>query len=57
VYGNLNRVASSRRLEREAARNLEVMWLLGRRVPDHKTIADFRKDNGKAKYRTELLRP
>jgi transposase len=39
-------VQSSRRLEREAGRNLEVMWLLGRLLPDHKTIADFRKDNG-----------
>ena len=48
VYGYLNRVQSSRRLEREAGRNLEVMWLLGRLVPDHKTIADFRKDNGRA---------
>jgi transposase len=48
VYGYLNRVQSSRRLEREAGRNLEVMWLLGRLVPDHKTIADFRKDNGSA---------
>jgi transposase len=47
VYGYLNRVQSSRRLEREAGRNLEVMWLLGRLVPDHKTIADFRKDNGR----------
>ena len=46
IYGYLNRVQSSRRLEREAGRNLEVMWLLGRLVPDHKTIADFRKDNG-----------
>jgi transposase len=45
IYGYLNRVQSSRRLEREAARNVEVMWLLGRLVPDHKTIADFRKDN------------
>src|SRR5216684_4096597 len=43
-----NRVQSSRRLEREAGRNLEVMWLTGRLVPDHKTIADFRKDNGPA---------
>jgi transposase len=41
-------VQSSRRLEREAGRNLEVMWLTGRLVPDHKTIADFRKDNGPA---------
>src|SRR5689334_2371867 len=48
IYGYLNRVQSSRRLEREAARNVEVMWLTGRLVPDHKTIADFRKDNGKA---------
>ncbi len=48
IYGYLNRVQSSRRLEREAGRNLEVMWLSGRLVPDHKTIADFRKDNGPA---------
>src|SRR5436853_2106037 len=48
IYGYLNRVQSSRRLEREAERNLEVMWLTGRLVPDHKTIADFRKDNGRA---------
>ena len=48
VYGYLNRVHSSRRLEREAGRNVEVMWLTGRLVPDHKTIADFRKDNGAA---------
>jgi transposase len=48
IYGYLNRVQSSRRLEREAGRNLEVMWLLGRLAPDHKTIADFRKDNGGA---------
>jgi transposase len=41
-------VQSSRRLEREAGRNVEVMWLLGRLAPDHKTIADFRKDNGLA---------
>jgi transposase len=46
VYGYLNRVQSSRRLEREAGRNLELLWLLGRLTPDHKTIADFRKDNG-----------
>ena len=43
IYGYLNRVQSSRRLEREACRNVEVMWLAGRLVPDHKTIADFRK--------------
>tara|TARA_B100000315_G_scaffold222010_1_gene225794 strand:+ start:377 stop:1819 length:1443 start_codon:yes stop_codon:yes gene_type:complete len=48
IYGYLHRVQSSRRLEREAGRNVEVMWLLGRLIPDHKTIADFRKDNGKA---------
>jgi transposase len=48
LYGYLNRVQSSRRLEREAARNVEVMWLTGRLIPDHKTIADFRKDNGAA---------
>ncbi len=48
IYGYLNRVQSSRRLEREALRNVEVMWLAGRLVPDHKTIADFRKDNGSA---------
>ena len=48
IYGYLNRVQSSRRLEREAGRNMEVMWLIGRLVPDHKTIADFRKDSGPA---------
>lgn len=48
IYGYLNKVQSSRRLEREAGRNVEVMWLTGRLAPDHKTIADFRKDNGKA---------
>src|SRR6202047_699237 len=48
IYGYLNRVQSSRRLEREAGRNLELMWLTGRLVPDHKTIADFRKENGPA---------
>src|SRR3979490_2831237 len=48
IYGYLNRVQSSRRLERDAGRNVEVMWLTGRLVPDHKTIADFRKDNGPA---------
>src|ERR1700733_320303 len=46
IYGYLNRVQSSRRLEREALRNVEVMWLTGRLIPDHKTIADFRKDSG-----------
>src|SRR6516165_9612083 len=48
IYGYLNRVQSSRRLEREAGRNVEVMWLTGRLIPDHKTIADFRKDSGQA---------
>jgi transposase/macrodomain Ter protein organizer (MatP/YcbG family) len=48
IYGYLNRVQSSRRLEREAGRNVEVMWLTGRLIPDHKTIADFRKDSGSA---------
>ena len=48
IYGYLNRVQSSRRLEREALRNVEVMWLTGRLGPDHKTIAEFRKDNGRA---------
>src|SRR5216684_291865 len=48
IYGYLNRVQSSRRLEREAGRNIEVMWLTGRLAPDHKTIADFRTDNGTA---------
>ena len=48
VYGYLNRISSSRRLELEAGRNVEAMWLCRRLVPDHKTIADFRKDNGRA---------
>ncbi len=48
IYGYLNRVQSNRRLEREALRNVEVMWLTGRLIPDHKTIADFRKDSGPA---------
>lgn len=48
LYGYLNRVQSSRRLEREAKRNVEVMWLTGRLAPDFKTIADFRKNNGAA---------
>jgi transposase len=48
LYGYLNRIQSSRRLEREAHRNLELMWLAGRLAPDFKTIADFRKDNGPA---------
>src|ERR687894_2877000 len=48
IYGYLNRVQSSRRLEREAGRNVELMWLTGRLAPDFKTIADFRRDNGPA---------
>ena len=48
IYGYLNRVQSSRRLEREAQRNVELMWLTGRLAPDFKTIADFRRDNSKA---------
>lgn len=48
IYGYLNRVQSSRRLEREAQRNIELMWLTGRLSPDFKTIADFRRDNGAA---------
>lgn len=48
IYGYLNRVQSSRRLEREAGRNVELMWLLGRLAPDFKTIADFRRHNTKA---------
>ena len=48
IYGYLNRVPSSRRLERECQRNIEVIWLTGQLAPDFKTIADFRKDNGRA---------
>lgn len=48
IYGYLNRIQSSRRLEREAQRNAELMWLTGRLTPDFKTIADFRRDNGAA---------
>ena len=48
IYGYLNRIQSSRRLEKEAGRNVELMWLTGRLAPDFKTIANFRKDNGKA---------
>ena len=60
IYGYLNRVQSSRLLERDAGRNVEVIWLTGRLVPDHKTIADFRKDNGRAirkVYARTLWRP
>jgi transposase len=48
VYGYINRVQSSRRLERECQRNVEVMWLTGCLAPDFKTIADFRKNSGQA---------
>ncbi len=48
LYGYLNQVQSSRRLEREAGRNLELMWLTGKLAPDFKTIADFRRDSGEA---------
>jgi transposase len=48
LYGYLNRIPSSRRLERETQRNIELIWLTGRLMPDFKTIADFRKDNGPA---------
>jgi transposase len=48
IYGYLNRIQSSRRLEKETQRNVELMWLVGRLTPDFKTIANFRKDNGKA---------
>lgn len=47
LYGNLNHIQSSRRLERECQRNVELMWLIGRLAPDFKTIADFRRENGK----------
>ena len=48
LYGYLNQIQSSRRLERECQRNVEVMWLIGQLTPDFKTIADFRRDNGPA---------
>jgi transposase len=48
IYGYLNRIQSSRRMEREAQGNVELIWLTGRLMPDFKTIADFRKDNGSA---------
>jgi transposase len=48
IYGYLNRIPSSRRLERECQRNVELMWLTGRLAPDFKAIADFRRDNGLA---------
>lgn len=52
IYGYLNRIPSSRRLEREAHRNVEVMWLMGRLAPDHKTIANFRTFNATAIRKT-----
>ena len=52
IYGYLNRIPSSRRMERETGRNVEVMWLIGKLMPDHKTIADFRRDNGPAIRKT-----
>src|SRR3974390_600180 len=48
LYGYLNRIQSSRRLERETERNIELMWLTGRLMPDFKTMADCRRDNGRA---------
>jgi len=48
IYDYLNRIQSSRRLERESQRNLELIWLMGRLIPDFKTIANFRKNNGPA---------
>jgi len=54
AYGYLNQVQSSRRLERECGRNLELIWLMGRLAPDFKTIADFRKDNGPAMGRDDI---
>src|SRR5512133_4149934 len=48
IYGYLNRIQSSRRLERECQRNVELMWLTGRLAPDFKTIADFRRHSGAA---------
>ena len=51
LYGYLNRIQSSRRLERESQRNIELMWLTGRLTPDFKTIADFRRDSGPGKWR------
>src|SRR6187402_3468412 len=48
VYGYLNSLASSRRLEQECKRNIEMMWLCSKLIPDHKTISDFRRNNGEA---------
>ncbi len=57
IYGYLNAVPSSRRLEREAGRNVELMWLTERLAPDHKTIADFRKDHGAAIQQERAAEP
>ena len=54
VYGYLNRVQSSRRLERECQRNIELVWLTGRLMPDFKTIADFRKDKARPSARSAV---
>ena len=56
IYGYLNRVQSSRRLERECQRNVELMWLTGRLAPDFKTIAEFRRGNGEGIRRMPTLR-
>jgi transposase len=55
IYGYLNQVQSSRRLERECRRNLELIWLTGRLAPDFKTIADFRRDNGPPGQSREMV--
>lgn len=55
IYGYLNRIQSTRRLELETQRNVEVMWLISRLMPDFKTIASFRKDNGKAIHSTATI--
>src|SRR4249920_217491 len=52
IYGYLNRIQSSRRLERETQRNVELIWLTERLMPDFKTIADFRKDKGRRSARS-----
>jgi transposase-like protein DUF772 len=57
LYGYLNQVQSSRRLERECGRNLELIWLTGRLAPDFKTIADFRRNNGPARRLSRGKRP
>ena len=54
IYGYLNGISSSRKLERECQRNIELMWLMGQLTPDHKTVSDFRKENGEAIQQTVL---